>query len=206
MNFSMNRTQNIKEGTTLKKLVIVFLIFTLIMPAVVSAADYTPALGMTMQEFVQKYNAVQAPLGAPYIQLNEYFADDWSYSNGYRCAWVYPETTKKAALIMMTKDPNNGMIFTSGLDMIQLYIAPNEDFIPLISLAIRCASIFSEDILTISTASFCVADVIKYYYESNAKEKNYSAYKQLNAGSPYIISFCYSNGYYFQISFDDSIK
>lgn len=190
----------------MKKLIAVLLVLTLIFPAAAFASDYTPALGMTMKEFVQKYNAVQAPLGAPYNQLNEFFADDWTYYNGYKCAWVYPEKSRKVALIMLTKDTSEGRLLTCGLDMIQLYIAPNEDIVPLISLAIRCASIFSEDFLTVSTASFCVADVIKYYYESNAKEKNYSAYRQLNVEKSYILSFCYSDGYYFQISADDSVK
>ena len=190
----------------MKKLLTVILILSLMLPATASSDNYTPALGMNMRDFIQKYNAIEAPLGSPYVQLSTTIAENWTYFNYYWCAWLYPESTRKIVMLLMTKDPYGGKDFASGLDAIQLYAESAEDLIPLISLAIRCSKPFSSDLLSLSTSSFCVADVIQFFFENNIKEKNMMAYRQLNVDNAYCISLFYSDGYCFQISTQEALQ
>ena len=190
----------------MRKLITIIMILALFPPAAALAGDYTPALGMNMRDFILKYNAIEAPLGSPYVQLSTTVASDWTYFNYHWCAWLYPENTRRVAMILMTKDPFGGKDFVSGLDTVQLYAASAEDLIPLISLAIRCSRLFSAELLSVSTSSFCVADVIQYFFENNLKEQGMLAYKQLDAESDYCISLFYSDGYYFQISTQEAFQ
>lgn len=184
----------------MKKLMIVIIILTLIPLTMASAEDNSADLGMSMKDFIQKYNSIQAPLGSPYVQLNMNNAEKWVYFNGYWCACFYPENTHKIVMFLMTKDKSRKRDLNLGLDIIQLYAESDEDLIALICLAMRVTTIFTTDLFGLSMSGFYVADVIKFFYENEVKEKKIYTYRQLDTETDYTLSMFYSYGYYFQIS------
>ena len=190
----------------MKKLVTIILIVSLIIPAAASANMYEAALGMSMSDFLQKYNSIQAPLGSPYVQLSTSIAENWTNYNGYWWAWCYPENTRKIALLLGTKDPECKKNLSSGLDMIQIYCTSPEDLIPLMGIAMRCSTPFSTDLLGTSMASFYVAETIKYYYENNFKAKDMISYMPIVVDGDIVLALFYSNGYYFQISTQEAFQ
>ncbi|MBO7709347.1 MAG: hypothetical protein J6S83_02695 [Lachnospiraceae bacterium] len=169
----------------MKKLITIILILALALPAL-ALADYSSALDMTMEDFINKYNAVQAPLGSPYTALDK--PNAWTKWEGYFVAWFTADKNEEAKILLYSKDPNCKQMLTAGLDEIHIY-AGKTDFVPMISVANRCASVFAADIFGSSIAPFKVTSVISYYYENNAKEKRLIAYNTLDAEEKVSIAF-----------------
>lgn len=161
-------------------------------------SNYSSVFGMTMGEFIQKYNAVPATLESPYISLNK--PSRWTDYNGYRVAWFYPEKTSTVALLLLSKDPSADKSINLGLDEIQICSFSEKDWLPLLGVTKRCASLFGEDLFGVSTSSFSVIEALGYYYENNCKEKGYSSWRSLDAEEKYVLTFFYSDGFYFSIA------
>ena len=184
----------------MKRMLAVILIIVMAVPAVALAADYSPSLGMKMSDYILKYNALQAPLGSPYVLLDADKPELWTTFNEYSCAWFSPESEKKITVLLLSKDPEYGKSTEKGLDMIQIFTPTADGFIPLISIATRCSEPFATDLFGESLASYSIGSIIRYYYENGAEEKGLVAYNQMNASTDIVISFFKSSGYYFQIS------
>lgn len=181
----------------MKKLLAIFLIIALLLPVSV-LADYSPALNMTINDFLLKYNAVQASLEAPYLALDKPFK--WSLWDEYHLAWFKADKNGSVTILLMTKDPSDAQMLTSGLDMIQIFSNKESDFVPLISITNRCASIFAIQLLGTSFAPQRITQVMNNYYENNCKEKGLVAYSGLDENNELVIAFFYDGQYYFEIS------
>ncbi len=183
----------------LKVLFPLFLMIFLIVPTIsTSESSYTSKLGMTMEDFILKYNAVPTALNSPYKSLSKPI--QWSTFNGYNVAWFYPESSSTIALLLLSKDTNNIKNTKAGLDAIQIFSLSKESWIPLLCITKRCASIYGEDIFGISTSSFSIIETINYYYENDLENKGYISYRSLNADETLALTFGYSDGYYFSIT------
>ena len=184
----------------MKKLFALFLIL-LFLP-VLSLAEYKPALNMTMDDFITKYNALPSALGSPYNALS--FSWQWSSFQDYQVAWFYPIKDKNVIIWLLSKDKTNMNTTKAGLDAIQIYSSSTESFVPLISITARCTDLFSTDLLGSPMGEIFITKAIRLFYENNYKEKNMMGYYPINTELPYLLSFFYSDGgYCFQIYVDE---
>ena len=187
----------------MKKLIAVILIMAMLLPAV-ALADYTPDLGMTIDEFILKYNSVQASLNSPYVSLDRpYQQNTW---NGFRIAHFYADKDKKVTILLMTKDPGSSRITEAGLDEIQIFIPSDKDMVPLIGVTNRCAGLVSANIFGTSLSTMRTADTICYYYENNCKERGLTSYSGLDEEGKFALVFFFDTYYYFQISTVEAVK
>lgn len=180
------------------------LVLLLLIPATtIAESSYTAKLGMTMDEFILKYNAVPATLGSPYKSLEK--PAFWTDFNEYKVAWFYPESNTTVAILLLSADKTNTKSTKAGLDGIQIYSLSKDNWISLLCVTKRCAGIFGEELFGVSTTSFGIIEAINYYYENDLEKKGYTSYRALNADETIALSFGYSDGYYFSItSMDDA--
>ena len=187
------------------RIISLFLVLLLLIPTVVTAENsYSAKLGMTMDEFILRYNAVPTTLESPYKSLSK--PSLWTEFNDYHVAWFYPESNSNIALLLLSKDKENVKSTKCGLDIIQIVSLSKEDMIPLICITKRCASIYGEDLFGISISSFAVIEAVSYYYENDLEKKGYTSYRSLNADETIALTFGYSDGYYFSIASIDDVR
>ena len=188
----------------MKKLITVVLILAMLIPAV-ALADYSPKLGMTLDDFVNKYNSVSAPLGSPYTKLDKPIA--WTKFNDYDVAWFSPVSNSSVTILLLSKEENPLHVMTGGLDSVQVFIKGDEDFIDLISVTARCSELFSQNILGISVGEMRIVQLIRYYYESNFKGTEGFAYYSINEDNTISLQFFkYSGLYYFCIGATEDME
>ena len=191
--------------TTVERILILLLSVLFLSPSVSkSEASYTPKLGMNMDEYILKYNALPATLGSPYKSLEK--PAFWSEFEGYQVAFFYPENDSAVALLLMSADKSNTKSTKAGLDVVQVFSFAKENWIPLINITKRCASIFAEEFFGVSMASLSIIDALNYYYENNLEKQGYTSYRSLNSDETIALSFGYSDGYYFMITSLDDAK
>ena len=184
-----------KVAGMLSLLLVVILLF----PSVsLSESSYSSKLGMTMDEFIIKYNAVPTTLDSPYKSLAK--PAFWTDFNEYHVAWFYPESSSAVALLLLSADKENVKSTKAGLDAVQVFSLSKDSWIPLICVTKRCTSIFSEEVFTLSLDSFGIIEALTYYYENGLEKKGYTSYRSLNSDETIALSFGYSDGYYFFIS------
>lgn len=183
----------------MKKLFILLLILALILPASAPAeSSYTPALGMTIPDFIAKYNAIPAPLGSPFLKAEApYNASKWK---GYRVYWYKVDRDGKVVLMLMSRDPHTELVSESGLDLIQIYTENDNDLIPLIGVTNRCATLFATDLFGTSMAPMRVCSAINFYYENNCRSNSQQSIIVLDENQRYCIALFYDGMYCFQIS------
>ena len=160
----------------MKKLFAVLLILALILPVAAPAESYTPVLGMNMQEFLNKYNAVSAPLGSPYRKLENPI--QWTKYDEYNAAMFMPTNT--IIMLLMTKQKNIATTTVSGLDCVAIMSTNNDDMVDLISVTLRVLELFTDNLFGVSVGSFRLSQVIRYYYENNCKTDTGYAYWELD--------------------------
>ena len=188
----------------MKKLIAIILIIALFLP-VTSLADYSPGLKMTMNDFLLKYNAIQAALEAPYKMLAK--AESWTTWNEYHIAWFTADKDSKITILLMTKDPSDAQMLTSGLDSVQIFAKTETDLVPLISVTNRCASVFAVQMFGTSFAPQIITNTISFYYENNCKEKQLTAYNSLDENQELALSFFIDGNFpYFDISPLDAVN
>ena len=180
----------------MKKLLAVLLVIAMLLHAA-ALADYSPGLGMSMSDFITKYNSVQAALESPYSALSK--PSSWTVWNGYHLAWFSADKSNTVTILLMTKDPKDAQLLTSGLDAIQIFIRKGDDFVQLISVTDRCASIFGIELLGSSFSGLRVTQVLKSYFENNCREKGLLSYSTLDDNEEIALCFFYDSGYYFSI-------
>ena len=187
----------------MKKLITIALILAMLLPAAALAESYEPLLGMTMDEFILKYNAVSAPLESPYVSLNKPFS--WTKWEGFNVAWFYADKTKTVTILLLSKDPTNS-VTTSGLDEIQIFAKSDSAWVPLIGVTNRCASLFSAQLFGTSMSPMYIGDTIAYYYENNCEEKGLTAMHSLDEDNSISIIFFHQDTYYFKISASEAFQ
>lgn len=187
----------------MRKVITMLIIIAMILPTMALAENYTPKLGMTIEEYIIQYNAIQAPLGAPYVSLEKPYL--WTTWNDSKVAWFRSDSKGTVTILMVTADPSGNRALTSGLDMIQIY-SEKDDIIALLGVANRCSSIFAANILGNSFAPQYISSAMIYFYENNCKDKGILSYYTLDTDQKYAVSFFYSDGYYFQISAMEDVK
>jgi hypothetical protein len=180
----------------MKKLIAIILILALLLPAV-SLADYSPMLGMTMEEYIAKYNAVSAPLGSPYKKLDRPY--QWTTGDDVHAAWFKPADSS-VVILLMSKDPQPIRLTGCGLDAIYLFTEDSKDLIDLISIAGRCAEPLSSNLFGLSLGEMRTGQLLRYYYENGYKNTNGYAYWAIDDTEKIVMAFSMSSGRYsFQI-------
>ena len=174
------------------------MILTLALP-VIALADYSPKLGMTMEEFLIKYNSVAAPLGSPYVKLTDPVR--WTVFSGYNVAWFNPAKDSSVIILLLSSDPAGKNNLSCGLDVIQICTISSKDFIDLISITARCAEPFSDDLFGTPIGDMRISQLIKYYYDNGYKGSSSGAYWSINDENKTVLKIFEPDGwYYFQIS------
>lgn len=168
----------------MKKLLCIVLAL-LIFPAA-AAAEYTPALQMTIQEFIYKYNQQPAALSSPYQLLTDPYT--WT-GQPYPAAYFYPENDKCVSIILFTNDPDHMESLESGLDSVRIFASDPDAWLSLLTVTKRCMSVFHSDDsgIFLPRALFSLMD----YYHDNSTGAGYAGSK---------ISFGYLNEYTLALS------
>ena len=179
----------------MRKLITVILAMAMLMlPAGVLADE---GLGMTIGTFLDKYNAIPAPLGSPYCPLKE--STLFSESGAFNIVTFYPVNDPDICLRLATTQPmNESNMRTCQLSAITLYSPNADDLIALIGIAARCAEPFGYDIMGVNSAPLSIGTLIRYYYENDISEGD-SATVTLNADNNITMLFSHSLVYAFQI-------
>ena len=167
---------------------------------IMDGKPYGPSLGMTIAGFIDRFNAVPAPSGAPYQVLGEPLK--WTRYNDYQVAWFYPDGDPKVILLLLTLDTSPAPSVLMGLDRIDICINDPDSFPALISVTARCAGLFTGDQDGYSVPEYAAADLIRYYYENGLKAKGLTAQRALDGGQGVCLSFTYYDStkeYYFRI-------
>ena len=187
-----------------QRALILFLVILVLVPVLSrSESSYASQLGMTMDDFILKYNALPAPLEAPYNALTK--PAFWSDYEEYQVAWFYPESTSKVAILLLSKDTTHEKSTDAGLDAIQVFALSNEGWIPLLSISKRCADVFVNMDWAQSASSYLIMETVNYYYENLLEKTGYVSYRALNDDETLALSFGYADGYYFMITPMDEI-
>ena len=186
----------------MKKLITIILILAMALPAAAPADAYKSELGMTMNEFIMKYNSIPSALGSPYVPLKKEY--NWSKMDDYNIAWFYPCSDESVKIMLLSKDEKAGKSLSAGLDMIKIYAY--SDLLGLISVTKRCTGIFTPDFFGMSLAPYYITDIISYYYENGVEKSGYIAYRSIDTEEKYALSFFKYQGYYFQISLLEVVK
>ena len=156
-------------------------------------ADYTPALGMTINEFVNKYNLIQSPLGAPYKRLP---INANIVSRGiYTCAAFTPADKSGIEMLAVTLE-ENAKTADAGADAVFLFCYKDSDWLSFIATAKRITSLFSMEMFGVNYAGLYVGMLTADFYETSAKEDDSFYYVQLGADSNYCAALYYYNGTY----------
>ena len=181
----------------MKRFLSLFLVLILCV-SFASAEVYTPDLGMDMNTFIQKYNAIGSALGSSLVSLKDPY--NWTKYDKYNVAWLQPDSKSGVTILLLSSDPANVKSTKAGLDSIQIFMDKDSDFLSLITIANRCTQIFSDDVFGSNFAPLYTSDVISFYYQ-NATGSDYSAYRTIDVDQTYILSFFKSfNQYYFTIT------
>ena len=183
----------------MKKLLALILVIALAVPAFVLAEDeYTPALGMTIGKYLQKYNAVSAPLGSPYNKLDSPIA--WTDSNQYQVSWFYPVNDSHVILLLSSRDTGNIKSLDCGLDIVQISTNSDKDLIDFICVAARCCEPVADNFLGVSFGDIRITQLLRYYFDNGYKGTSGSAYWSINEDDKIVLQFFMDSGwYYFQI-------
>ena len=182
----------------IRKFILLLLALALLVPAAASA-DYTPALGMTMDTFMAKYNAIPASIGAPYSPLTVPY--QWSVFQSYNVAWFHADPESQVTVLLLSEETGKGNTTQAGLDVIQIFTPAAEDFIPLISVTSRCAEIYAMVLFGESMAPLYLANVLRSYYETGAEKNGEYVFHTIDENFRYEIKFFKSEGcYFFEIS------
>ena len=182
----------------MKRISVLSLVLVLFFSSVSAKADgnigYVPALGMTINELVNKYNMIQSPLGAPYKKLKV----NASIENrgAYTCA-VFPVANNTGIEMLAITLEKNKKNADAGADGILLICYKDSELLPFFSVAKRITSMFSTEIFGVNYSGLYIGDLISAFYESGAMENDQYYYIQLGSDSKYYAAMYYVGGMYF---------
>ena len=182
----------------MKRIFAAFLILALLagcVPALAAdASGYAPALGMTINDLVNKYNMIQTPLGAPYKKLP--INATMEHRGNYFCASFFPANNSGIEMLAVTLEKTKSTA-DAGADAILLICYKDSDLISFISTAKRITSLFSMELFGVNYSGLYIGVLISDFYESCAKDNDQYYYIQLGADSNYCVAlYYYVNGTY----------
>lgn len=154
---------------------------------------YAPALGMTINDLVNKYNLIQTPLGAPYKKLP--INAPMEHRGSYFCASFFPANNSGIEMLAITLEKTKSTA-DAGADAVLLICYKDSDLISFISTAKRITSLFSMELFGVNYSGLYIGVLISDFYESCAKDNDQIYYIQLGADSNYCAALYYVNGAY----------
>lgn len=152
-----------------------------------AAEDYTPALNMTIDEFMTRYNALGSALGSSLIALIK--PDQWTKHNQYNVAWFSPDSKSGVIMLLLSADHNSGTRLDAGLDCVQVVLPLQVDYLSFLTVSERCSRLFSEELLGVSMGPYFLINVLQNYYENNYEEKGWSSLHQLDVDGNFYMQF-----------------
>lgn len=145
----------------MKKLLALLLVI-LLLPSVCLAEG----LGLTIGEYLDKYNAIQAPLESPYRALKK--PDSIYFDGEYYHASFLPVADPDIRVTLLSNEYMTEELMRScRLDCILIFSQDPTDLTALIAIASRCAEQFGSNVLGTNTATMYIGNLIRYYYENN---------------------------------------
>lgn len=184
----------------MRRIICLLIVATISLPIICYAenTEYKPLLEMTMASFLSKYNAIGSPLGSSYIPLKK--PTQWIVFDGYNIAEFAPDSKSKIGILLYSNDHVQGKNLSAGLDRIQIVAYSAEDFLPLISVTMRCAELFAAEVFAINLAPYAICEIMQYYYENNLQDDGYVSYRIIDENEQYAVSFFIEDSIYcFQI-------
>lgn len=148
----------------MKKLLCVLLALLILFPAA-AAADYSPALGMTMRKFIEEYNKQPASLSSPYKVLSEPYEWIEPTDNSFS-AYFQAENNDKAVITLLSYDPDHRESLDAGLDGVRITVTVPDAWLSLITLTKRCMSVFYSDDYGIIIPR-TILSLLDYYHDNN---------------------------------------
>ena len=125
----------------MRKLFVIVLVFSLVFP-IVSFAEYHPALGMTIQEFIDAFSAASNPLN---IEFNDNMRVKKWPSPLENIKYAYLNPCRDGTLLkILSNDPDFDHNMNAGVDSITFRAHIPDRFISLIAIADRCQQIFQD--------------------------------------------------------------
>jgi len=188
-----------------KKCFALFMILALVLscPSAFSESSYQPKMNMTMDDFINQYNAIASPLGSPLKLIEKPY--QWTLWDKYGVAWFGADSKSGVTILLESSDPQSSIQSTScGLDRIQIYCDKKDDLLPLIAISCRCISLFSPKVFTLDTSYYFVSEILTLYYENNCQERNLSYQRQMEADGTMYVRFFHDSGYYYFEILDES--
>ena len=169
----------------MKKLLCFLLALLILFPAA-AAADYSPALGMTIRKFIEEYNKQPAPLSSPYKILSEPYA--WTAPNNQSsAAFFQAENNDKAVIMLLSNDPDHRESLDAGLDSVRINVTVPDAWLSLIALTKRCMSVFYPDDYGIIIPR-TILSLIDYHHD-NSTNPMFSSKITFGNLNEYILSY-----------------
>lgn len=178
---------------------VVLLALILMLPSF--SISETGDLGMSIGDFITKYNAMASPLVSPVLPLKKAdFTIPW---DEYKVSGYTADKYSECMIYLYSKGTAGVWSDTRRLDFIRISSKP-EYFNALITIAGRCADLFVEDYFNMGLGKLTAMSVITYYYENNQKDDSYMSWNALNEEKGIYLYYGYSDSeYYFMIGKDN---
>ncbi len=182
----------------MKRVMLIVLLLVLVCSAAV-AESYTPQLGMTIQEFIGQYNSVSSPLTSPLKAMSKPIL--WTDMDEYVVAWLYPDPNSKVTVFLCSMDKEKGESNDAGLDMIQIGMEKEADFLSFITIVARCSEVFGESVFGVKLTSQMIVECMKGYYENDCAAQGMMWGGDISSTDPSVklAFFKDANWHYFQI-------
>ena len=178
----------------MKRFLVLLILIALLVPAS-GLAEYSPDLGMTMNEFIQKYNAHGSSLSSPLIALK--IPSYWDKVDGANVAFFTVTNGTDVYIGLSSYDPGKTRDLSGGLDYLLVGCQNPKEFLAFVTVGIKCTEVFAEDFYTgYSMAPYYVSSVMKYYYENRSSDENYVAFQPIDSVSNRNLIFTSANGNY----------
>lgn len=178
----------------MKRFLVLLILIALLVPAS-GLAEYSPDLGMTINEFIQKYNAQGSSLSSPLIALKTPY--NWAKVDGANVAYFTVANGIDVYIGLFSYDPDKTRDLSGGLDYLFVGCQNPKDFLAFVTAGVKCTDVFAEDFYTgYSMAPHYVSSVMKYYYENQSSDENYVALQPIDSVSNRNLMFTSVNGGY----------
>ena len=158
----------------MRKLIAIVMALIIILPMTAFAE---PSLGMTFARFIELYNSVSAPLGAPYVELNEPVS--WTKFGDNDMAIFDPDNSGNIYISLITYQKRKELNLSCPLDEVYVLMYNPKDYAGFFSIGARVANIFRESYDVVSAEQY-VMYVIQYFYEHKLFGTGMHSYQQIN--------------------------
>lgn len=183
----------------MRKLIAVVLAVLVLVPCVsfseISPAEssYSPDLNMTLFQFMNKYNAISSALGSSLVSLS---SSNYHYFEGsdYNSFVFLPDSLSSIRLYIDSKDFEAGNVINAGVDRVEIVMSNSLDYPSFLTVAKRCAQMFSGDYFAESSAMVNIYELLISYYETHQNDSGFIISRQFNSVENYCIHFYMRSG------------